>query len=166
MDALNTEPAAKGSRNMYEICEPRSFSRCKKTCWCISDSSMCRFGWKSVFTFSILLKCNAYLSCALNCINLMLELCDSSVMLFIVGKNLKINNVRWCSAKVHWEMLQLFLETSRYGKAEKRSMKHLLEHCLHGNDCVTIAQGVLFSRVRNLFVHDHDVLGESDARPQ
>lgn len=29
MDALNTQPAANGSRNMYEIWEPRSFSRYK-----------------------------------------------------------------------------------------------------------------------------------------
>lgn len=39
-------------------------------------------------TFSILLKCSAYLSCALNCINLIFELCDSSVILFMLGKNL------------------------------------------------------------------------------
>lgn len=41
-----------------------------------------------VCTFSILLKCSAYLSCALNCMNLIFELCDSSVILFMLGKNL------------------------------------------------------------------------------
>lgn len=41
-------------------------------------------------TFSILLKCNAYLSWARNCINLMFELCESSVMLRMLGKNLRV----------------------------------------------------------------------------
>lgn len=39
-------------------------------------------------TFSILLRCNAYLSCARNCINLIFELWDSSVILLMLGKNL------------------------------------------------------------------------------
>lgn len=41
-----------------------------------------------ICTFSILLKCSAYLSCALNCMNRIFELCDSSVILFMLGKNL------------------------------------------------------------------------------
>lgn len=42
-----------------------------------------------ILTFSILERCSAYLSCALNCMNLIFEDCDSSVMLLMVGKNLK-----------------------------------------------------------------------------
>ena len=40
-------------------------------------------------TFSILLSCNAYASLALNCINLMLDDWVSSVMIFMLGKNLQ-----------------------------------------------------------------------------
>lgn len=52
----------------------------------IASSSFDRF---VLLTFSILLRCNAYLSCARNCINLIFELCDNSVMLLMLGKNLR-----------------------------------------------------------------------------
>lgn len=46
-------------------------------------------GANALPTFSILLRWRAYLSWARNCMNLMLELCDSSVMLLMLGKNLQ-----------------------------------------------------------------------------
>lgn len=43
---------------------------------------------RSRLTFSIFDKCSAYVSCALNCMNLMLDDWDNSVMLRMFGKNL------------------------------------------------------------------------------
>lgn len=45
-----------------------------------------------ILTFSSLDSCKAYRSSALNCMNLMLEDCDNSVIILAPGNNLKINH--------------------------------------------------------------------------
>ena len=67
MLALKTLPAANGSRNMYEMWEPRSFS-----------------------AFSMRDKWRAYLSCARNCMKRMLDDWLSSVIVLMLGKNLNL----------------------------------------------------------------------------
>lgn len=62
-------------------------------------------------TFSILLRCRAYLSCALNCMKRMLLDCDSSVMLFMLGKNLWMDmNILKC----YWRLSLLRVQCVGY----------------------------------------------------
>lgn len=81
----------------------------------------------------------------------MLELCDSSVMLRMLGKNLRNTTT----------------EIS-YGKAPipKPLLLVILEHGLHGNDRITVRQRVFFGRVGQFFVHHHHILGQRDASSQ
>lgn len=70
-----------------------------------------------ICTFSILLRWRAYLSWARNCINLMLELWDNSVILLILGKNLRSN------AKIndHYKYID-YLNTIRYTYIVQKSI--------------------------------------------
>lgn len=110
--------------------------------------------------------------------NRIFELCDNSVMLFMLGKNLqrdgraewrehkvsasdgsagtlsdarRASNFR-CSADTHkWELIVAI---------------NLLEHILYSYYCVAVGEAVFFRRIRELFVHDDDVFRQRDAAAQ
>lgn len=82
--------------------------------------------------------------------NRMLELCESSVILLMVGKNLKID----CKGvKARSALPEGF-------------KSRILEHCLHGDNGVAVAERIFLGRVGDFFIDDDNVFGERDSGAQ
>jgi hypothetical protein len=95
----------------------------------------------------------------------MLLLCDSSVMLLMVGKNLKISNNSDVSdvAKVLTVNNEKRRNYFQCNVLKRLANDDSLEHCLHSNYRVTIAERILLGGIRNFLVDHDDILGERDA---
>lgn len=81
----------------------------------------------------------------------MLELCDNSVMLRILGKNL--------------EGEKRVGITLSY-RSHSPSLFHPLEHVLNGNYGITIGQRVLLGLIGQFLIDHYDVLGQINSGPQ